>query len=81
MRRNTELVKRILEILEEEGPQQVEAPYRVTGARGYSFEEVEYHAMLCSDQGFVVADREEGTIRLTWGGHDELERMRRAERP
>ena len=34
---------------------------------------LEYHIQLCADAGFVVASPV-GDIRLTWAGHDELER-------
>ncbi len=73
-----DLVLKLLEHLECHGTGREMAPPEI---EGYTPGQVEYHVYLCRDAGFVqcnpVAPR--NMVRLTWAGHEELERLRRRE--
>ena len=85
MRRKMRLVRKILEHVE---MQTCEDAIPVPEVRDYSEAEVHYHVGLCQEAGYLVLHQAEhnlqgkklpGIARLTWDGHEALERMRSGE--
>lgn len=81
MKRDLELCLEILAAVE----RQPTSNLTTIGIEGREFEEVAYHLMLLKEAGFVEAELVGGanahealwqTRRLTWAGHDYLERER-----
>lgn len=97
MKRDMELIRKILEFVEEHGDGSVEGDLSLSdvevdiavdnirpGAETYSLLQINYHAWLCVDAGFV-----EGRVSLhpnlwtssrltalTWKGHEKLDELR-----
>ena len=86
MRRKMKLVRKILEYVE---MQTSEDAIPVPEVRDYSEAEVHYHVGLCEEAGYLVlyqpdsnlqGRRFPGIARMTWDGHEALERMRSGDR-
>ena len=76
MKRNMDLVERVLEWVEEIGGALNDASESI---EQYSEEEVSYHAELCERSGFIekyMIDPGRSGTRLTWNGHNLLEGLR-----
>lgn len=48
----------------------------------YTPEQIDYHAWLCKNAGFLLGTQQSGTrfmaATLTWAGHDKLDELRSA---
>ncbi len=66
MKRNMEIIKKLLLVVEEKG-----------GTDKLNPEDI-YQALLLEDAGFVILSEEGNNIlRLTWQGHDYLDKLRK----
>lgn len=83
MRRSFKLIKKILAHVERE---QINGPIPPPEFDGHPKIEVHHHIRLCEEAGFLEADKPgwyDGVLlypsltRLTWNGHEELDRLRR----
>jgi len=84
MRRQSKLIHKILEYVETE--QQGNYSVLPPEFDDYSPVTVHYHIGLCNEAGFIVVDRPglydgmrlfPGIQRMTWRGHEELDRLRK----
>ena len=81
MKRHMKLIFKILEYVETHKTNGNNVP--VPEFDDYERSEVEYHVKLCEEAGYVdtVVINKDGPPqqirRLTWSGHDELDRMRK----
>ncbi len=82
MKRNTKLIYQLLEYVEREHNN---GPVMVPDVEAYSDVVVHYHVGLCVEAGYLAAaePRElngcrtfDRIHRLTWNGHEEIERVR-----
>ena len=80
MKRDMELIRKILVAVEDHPEPDGSVPLRFDG---YSDQEVSYHVKLLSDQGLIEAtdcrslqDFSLKARSLTWGGHDFVEAIR-----
>ncbi len=78
MKRDMELIWRILEHIEDEQGKEWESFY------GPSFnlpdldnEQARYHLGLCIDVGYINMDSKRYVYGLTWAGHDALEEYKK----
>ena len=83
MQRKTKLIRKILEHVERE---QTNGPVGPPEFDDYPAIEVHYHVGLCVEAGYIVADAPglydgqrvfSAIHRLTWEGHEALDRLRR----
>ena len=88
MKRDLELVMKILEFVEENST--LDQGVKVS-LEGYDADQVDYHVLICEEAGFLVFSKRimpgQGSVRvvpnpefvgrLTWNGHDELSELRR----
>ena len=78
MRRNLDLIQKILCWIEEQSGSWCEPP---TSLEGFDHERVIYHVHLCNEAGFIRlndASTRPRRVWLTWAGHEELERARQS---
>ena len=75
MIRDMDLVQELLERLETNGGREATPPQ----IDGYTPAQVEYHLTLCREAGFIHYTPTQ--MRLTWAGHDELDRLRPEDPP
>ena len=75
MKRDMELVKRILKYVEK-NPLPQTGFFADIEIAGFSDETIQYHIRLCADANFVRINQTGHIIELTWAGQDELERLR-----
>ena len=83
MKRDMKVILYILEYVEQHGPNVPVAQMSI-GRGDDGGDNIRYHARLCRDVGWIRSvDSEElgreGPVvitKLTWAGHDELERLR-----
>ena len=80
MRRYMKLIFKILEYTETS--KQNGGQLQLPEFEEYTNEQVNYHARLCRDAGYINLDTNRGhqnigIIELTWQGHEELDRMRK----
>lgn len=78
MKRDMELVKALLEHLGATGAPSLARPIEITG---FDDDSVDYHTSLCADAGYIeiespFRDTPPVMLRLTWQGHDFLEKLR-----
>ena len=85
MRREMGLIRRLLEYVE---TSETEDPLPMPEMQGCTRAQVQYHVRLCEEAGYLTTVRtlkpqgpgRFGDIaRLTWEGHEALDRMRREE--
>ena len=83
MRRKMKLIEKILAHVERDSS---EGEVPIPEFKDYTERQVQYHIALCQEAGFLVAPEgamNSGRIhfdvihRLTWAGHEELDRLRR----
>ncbi len=75
MKRRMALIQRVLEYAELNGNGHIlETPT----VEGYSPVDVEYHIQLCGEAGYLRLTQGQ-MVRLTWEGHNELDRLRQGE--
>lgn len=81
MRRDWKLIYRLLTHVE----RHTNGPIAVPTIKGYDPAVVHYHVGLCVEAGYLVADKPglydgvrlfSGIERLTWHGHEALDRLR-----
>ena len=78
MRRNLDLIQKILRWIEEQPGPWCEPP---SSLEGFDHERVIYHVHLCKEAGFIrlnAANARPRRVWLTWDGHEELERARQS---
>ena len=77
MRRNLQLIMRILEAVEAlpADPTRGLSPFTI---KDFPEEEVLYHVRLCEQADFVKMGDQPFIRELTWTGHEMLERLRKA---
>ena len=77
MKRDTELIRHILEYVECNSESKFLAAPSI---EGYKSSEVQYHIKLCKEAGLVNVDG--GNLRsLTWQGHNMLDTLRGTSSP
>ena len=75
MKRDTNLIRRILEHVERSAPSQ-RGFVLASDIPGTDQEVVKYHFRLCNEAGFVRVTPEGNITELTWHGHETLKEMR-----
>ena len=82
MRRRMDLIRILLEYVEQKETESFQAPPIF---EGFTCQEVYYHVTLCGEAGYLTTRKisslgeacERSSIgRLTWEGHEALERLR-----
>lgn len=78
MKRDMNLIRQILEYVEEQTTNENFIRIDAPDLPGYDQNKIDYHVELCNDAGFIrTASNSRELIRgLTWQGQDELESMR-----
>ena len=74
MHRDMQLILKILRYV-----QSAETPGMTLDVQylpGHSPEQIKYHVQLCRDAGFLQLEGDEWIRRLTWAGHEFLEKHR-----
>ena len=74
MRRDMELIRRILEWMAGHGPQWVMRGAVLSAVEGEA-DFVSYHIDLCLQAGFIVSGNPQETLQLTWAGHEILDEL------
>ena len=75
MKRNVEIIERILELVEEHSTLS-ESTLKAAIFHGYSYRDVKAHALLCQEAGLVTTDQMDQVNGLTWNGHNVLAKLR-----
>lgn len=79
MRRDMELVYRVMLFVEEHGTRRFKGTIPI---EGYERDSIVFHLQLLADSGFVQLGQDTltniGPLLLTWKGYDYLEQLRKA---
>lgn len=80
MKRDLDLIRRILLDIEERGEESKRSGYSSVGGNGQDPETIQYHVQLLNDAGLIVADEvmpgQWWPERITWAGHEFLDLAR-----